>query len=1115
MATQELNAISDRIISRLAENLFLPLWEVDSQWVNKIISTEMKDKQVYAIFVSGEGNILAGKMRDADWQPVDAVNDIETDEYIVRDADILRDDELIGNAKIYITREFMKAQFKDEAIRTAFITLAIVIFIIIFLVLMLNKIIIGPLAQLVNVVKAVSKGEYSHNVQFSQHDEIGMLGNEFNDMQKNILLREKDLQDSQAQVHLLLDSTAEAIYGIDTMGVCTFVNQACVDMLGYKKDSELLGKNMHTLIHYCYPDGSSYPVEKCHIFRAFANQTETHVDNEVLWRKDGSAFAAEYWSHPIFKENKCIGAVVTFLNITDRIEAHKTLKEREQDLEITLNSIGDAVIATDTDGRITRMNPVAEKLTGWSFNDAQGKSVKAIFPIFNASTRKPISNPIEKVMATGETIHLSDHTTLVAKDGTEYHIADSAAPIRNGDDIIQGMVLIFNDVSEQYRLREEVRLNELLMHGLMDDLKSMVGIMNPDGRIAFINNMPLELANISRDEVIGQTLWSCEWFNTNSEVIKRLEEECLQIVAQKSIAIWDIEFKGENNFIWMELGIYPVLDDDDKVIQMVFEGVDITQRKEAEVLQKNYQLKLEQKVYERTAELEHKAAELQRATRLKSEFLANMSHELRTPMNSIIGFTGRVIKKASNQLDPRQLNNLHTVERNAHHLLGLINGLLDLSKIEAGKMEAHAEYFYFSILAKEVFSLTQAMLENKPIEFKVDIPSADIQLHTDNTKLKQVLINLVSNAIKFTHDGSITIEAKLLSGETKPQIAIRVIDTGVGMDKDALQYIFEAFRQVDGTLTRKTGGTGLGLAIVRSFTELLMGTVTVESETGVGTAFEIIIPVNLEGIVTSSATPQPSLPQAQKYGEKKQTVLCIDDETEVLELLSGYLSDEGYQAITALNGEDGLALAKQQQPFAITLDILMPHKDGWSVLSELKSNEKTCDIPVIIISFLDNKTLGYQLGAFDYMQKPINPQHLIASIQHLSQDNIRNVLVVDDDIDARNLMRQILDDANITCDVAVDGTTALSYLQQAGEKLPGLIFLDLMMPGMDGFELLQKLQQNPAWAAIPVIIVTAKNLADHERDFLQPRVASILAKEGLSSEQVLKQLGAAVNRLKK
>ena len=720
----------------------------------------------------------------------------------------------------------------------------------------LRSTITKPIAKLVASVKLLSKHDIGRSIYKGAQDELSFLAASVKNMAQAITERENALKDSEARTRLLLNSTAEAIYGIDLDGKCTFANPSCISLLGYKSTEQIHGLDMHYLVHHSKADYSPQLKEQSEIQQTLENGNRAHNDNDVVWRLDGSYFPAEYWSFPVFHNNELTGAVVTFFDISER-------KESEA---------------------------------------------------------------------------------------------------------------------------------ELLFH---------------------------------REH-------------------------------------------------------------------------------------------LEEQVEQRTLELTQARDQAREASKIKSEFLANMSHELRTPMNSIIGFTGRVIKKAQDKLDARQLKNLHTVERNAHHLLELINSLLDLSKIEAGKMEAHAETFDLSLLISEVVNLSQSMLDNKPVVFKIDITNKDNILNTDSIKLKQILINLVSNAIKFTTEGNITITTHLL--DTTPteeqQIEISVSDTGVGINEENLKYIFDAFRQVDGTMTRKVGGTGLGLAIVSSFTELLGGTVTVESEENKCTTFKVTIPVNLHGTKASIKHDHNPVLLPSLSKDNKHTILCIDDEDDVLELLSEYLIDENYHVITSNNPEEGLAIAKKLKPFAITLDILMPQRDGWSVLSELKNNEDTCDIPVIIVSFMDNKLQGYQLGAFDFMQKPVNQHRLIKSIERLSQDEVNTVLVVDDDSEARELMVQILGDVNIACEVAVNGEDALSLLEHSTQTLPNLILLDLMMPGMDGFEMLHALQENPDWANIPVIVVTAKSLEQHERDFLQPRVSCILTKEGLTSEKILEKLGEAMKQFK-
>ena len=528
-----------------------------------------------------------------------------------------------------------------------------------------------------------------------------------------------------------------------------------------------------------------------------------------------------------------------------RIKAEKKLQKSEQNLSITLNSIGDAVIATDKEGCIVRMNPMAETLTGWSHDEANGKSVKSVFSIIDATTRELIENPVEKVLTTGKTIFLSNHTTLIAKSGREYHIADSAAPIRDDENNIQGMVLIFNDVSEQYRLREEIRESQKFLQNLIDDMKAMVGILDMEGNIEFINKMPIELFATEYSDVIGKKFCDCEWFCSTEKQHDEIRALCQQAMSG-DVVTQDIQLNSSKGEIWLEMGLYPVTDQNGEVHRTIFEGIDISQRKAAEAFQKNYQLELEKQVHERTSELEQKAQELERATRLKSEFLANMSHELRTPMNSIIGFTTRIIKKSTDELSLQQQKNLKTVERNAYHLLGLINGLLDLSKIEAGRMQVSVEEFDFVTIVKEVIDSALPMLDGKKISLQTDIAENEIILHTDRVKLSQILINLISNAIKFTEQGTIILSAGLQENGSERGMIFSVSDTGAGMDAKSLTYIFEEFRQVDGALTRKAGGTGLGLAIVKHFVDILQGTIRVESEQGVGSRFEVVIPVRLK-----------------------------------------------------------------------------------------------------------------------------------------------------------------------------------------------------------------------------------------------------------------------------
>lgn len=511
----------------------------------------------------------------------------------------------------------------------------------------------------------------------------------------------------------------------------------------------------------------------------------------------------------------------------------------------------------------------------------------------------------------------------------------------------------------------------------------------------------------------------------------------------------------------------------------------------------------EQKAYEEGLKQSNQA--LKDASRLKSDFLANMSHELRTPMNSILGFTGRVIKKSGYLLPDQQLKNLHTVDRNARHLLALINDLLDISKIEAGRMDVYIEPFDLERLIREVIRLNHTLAEDKGLELTVVFPEIPIEMHSDQQKVKHILINLLSNAIKFTDSGSVQLKVgspKKLTDENY-WLSIEVIDTGIGIDISDHRKVFEAFRQADGSSTRLVGGTGLGLTISQRLAKLLEGELKLESSPELGSTFTLSLPVNMTG--DYPVFVQERMGDFVGHGP---LVLCIDDDPDAVNLIREILIDEGYQVVVAQSADAGLAKAKSLQPAAITLDILMPDKDGWQLLHELKEESLTKNIPVIMVSVIENKEWGYRLGAVDYLLKPVDVKELIASLDRLR--NPATILIVDDDLDVQNLLSQYFKDENQNIKFAENGQQALEILSA---RRPDLILLDLLMPVMDGFEFLKKLDEVDDWRSIPVIIMTAKDLSPDEKELLNNRVEAVILKDGLSTEQLMKLVVAQVNQL--
>ncbi|PYM91415.1 MAG: hypothetical protein DME04_19235 [Candidatus Rokuibacteriota bacterium] len=513
---------------------------------------------------------------------------------------------------------------------------------------------------------------------------------------------------------------------------------------------------------------------------------------------------------------------------------------------------------------------------------------------------------------------------------------------------------------------------------------------------------------------------------------------------------------------------------------------------------KRHAEELEAKVEARTRELQEANRRLEDASRHKSEFLANMSHELRTPLNAIIGFTRLVMRRSQEVLAARQYENLEKILISAEHLLGLINDILDLSKIEAGRMEVRPGSVDLAVLVDDCLRTVEPMIRSEHLQVRKDMAADLPPLWTDRDKLKQILINLLSNAIKFTDAGTVTVSARPENG----RMAIAVADTGIGVPPDALELIFEEFRQVDSSSTRKHGGTGLGLSISRHFARLLGGDVSVRSTLGAGSTFTLILPLRYEVSSISTRAAAAALLDERAVPPDGKVVLVIDDDPDVIYLLRENLGDAGYRVVGALSGQEGLHKARELRPFAITLDITMPNKDGWEVLHELKAHPSTKDIPIIVVSIVDNKELGYRLGAFDYLLKPIDRDAVFAALGRIAPPHGR-LLVVDDDPLVVDMVGQLLEGEPYEVETAADGQEALEAISR---RRPDVILLDLLMPRVDGFAVIEHLRQDPEYALIPVIVLTAKTLTAAEHAVLDQSVLKVIQKSGLDRDRFIQEL---------
>jgi signal transduction histidine kinase/DNA-binding response OmpR family regulator len=513
---------------------------------------------------------------------------------------------------------------------------------------------------------------------------------------------------------------------------------------------------------------------------------------------------------------------------------------------------------------------------------------------------------------------------------------------------------------------------------------------------------------------------------------------------------------------------------------------------------------------------QRKAAEqaAEQANRAKSQFLASMSHELRTPLNAIIGYSEMLQEECEDTQQTAFISDLQKIHSAGKHLLHLINDILDLSKIEAGKLDLFLETFSIEQLVKEVSHVIEPIAKKNNNTFTVRLSPNIGQMYADATRVSQCLFNLLSNASKFAQSGKIALEIASVSKDDQEAISFKVSDTGIGMTPEQLKLLFKPFTQADASTTRHFGGTGLGLAITQRFCQMMGGTVSVESVHGQGSTFTLVIPRNvvprsLDVIQAATDSPTPSSVTQSRLGERG-TILTIDDDPAVLELLERFLTKEGYQVVTASSGEEGLRRAAELKPDAITLDVAMPEMDGWTVLRKLKASEELNQIPVVIVTMTDDMAQGFALGAAEFLVKPVDRARLLSIVNKLKPvSSPTHVLIVEDDPASREMLTRLLEGANCQVRVAANGVEALAQLSG---HVPDLILLDLMMPEMDGFEVVAEMQNNEHWRSIPVVVITAKDLTDEDRSRLNGHVARIFRKGTIARDDLLLELGALLDR---
>ncbi len=778
-------------------------------------------------------------------------------------------------------------------------------------------------------------------------------------------------------------------------------------------------------------------------------------------------------------------------SILDRERAADAVQEREARRSAIFETAMDAIVTIDYRGKVIEWNPVAASIFGRSREDALGKEMAEM--IMPAPLRDRHRLGLSRYLDTGESQMLNKRLEIAAcgADGAEIPIELTITPIKQ-----RGKGPLFTafirDIREKKRYEQErdrlTRYNQLLLESTAEGIYGI----DREGRCTFINQAGARLLGFSSEEVVGRPMHALIHHHyPDGEVYPEKQCPMYQVFEDHVIR------RGDNEFFWgkngtafpIEFASVPLLEEGELVGAVVtFSDISARKKSEEEVLSAK------------------EVAEA--ANRTKSQFLANMSHELRTPLNAIIGYSEMLAEEADDEKDEVAAD-LHKIHKAGKHLLALINDILDLSKVEAGKMDLFLETFDVAEMAADVVTTIQPLVEKNGNRLIVgSLDSLDV-MTADCTKVRQNLFNLLSNAAKFTDHGEVTFTVQKEAREGVDGIVFRVADTGLGITAEQQSRLFEAFSQADASTTRKYGGTGLGLAITRRFCLMMGGDVQVASEQGKGSIFTMWLPASVQ-IPSPAGTETAARPASEgAQPARAPLVLVIDDDSASRDLLQRSLNRDGFLVVAAAGGEEGLRLARELRPTVITLDVMMPSMDGWAVLKRLKADPDLARIPVIMLTMVDNKNLAVRLGAAEYMTKPIDRTLLVALMdKYRCGEPPCTVLLVEDDADTREMMREILMKQHWEVVEAENGHAALSRIRQSR---PTLILLDLMMPRMDGFELAAALQGQPDWASIPIVVLTAKDVTTDDLMRLDGLVEKVLHKGSNSREDIVRAVRELVS----
>ena len=767
-------------------------------------------------------------------------------------------------------------------------------------------------------------------------------------------------------------------------------------------------------------------------------------------------------------------------------ETNQRLGHEQFLLRTLMDNLPDRIYFKDAQSRFLRNSRA--HLQRFGLTEPREALGKTDFDFFTEEHARQAFEDEQRMIRSGEPITKEEKETW--PDGSVSWALSTKMPLRDEQGNIVGTFGISRDITARKQMEEALRASEarfqVMAATIEDVLYSVDGATGEFQYVspAFERLLGYTLADVAalggREKFLAQVI-TRGGFATQQDAFYRLQLRHPAPTAARWEAWWRCKHGAERCFedCWIPLYSGGVLASTHGVLR------DITARKRAE---------------EAMREAKEAAEE---ANRTKSQFLANMSHELRTPLNSVIGFAGILLKNKSGSLSPAELNFLERIQANGKHLLVLINEILDLSKIEARKVELQLAPVALEVLVRETIAQQEGLVRDRPVELRADLPPNLAHLEIDADKLRQVIINLIGNALKFTERGSVTVCVVATPDDARP-VRIDVVDTGIGIPREKLGVIFDAFQQADAGTARKYGGTGLGLTISQALCQLMGFHLEVTSEVGVGSTFSVQLrppaarpagaaPGGAVAIV-AAARATPARAAADLQGKR---LLVIDDDSDSRILLTHLLEEFGCRVIAADSGEQGLRLAREFRPQLITVDLLMPHMDGATVIRALRADPELREIPLVIVSIVAEERRDGILGCVDILEKPVAREVLLAALDNFHLPARPRILVVDDEADGREIIRSHLAGQPMRLQTAANGREALACLEP---ELPDLVVLDLGMPVLDGLTFLDLIRADPRFQQLPVLVVTARMLSPAEKEQLRRQKLEFVKKSELSED---------------